>query len=532
MHAADLAPEPEEGDLLARLDGLDVVDLTAAVESATTPELEHALQRLSPGQAGSRERWDAIENELIRRQPPFARVVGVIVKSDSGTRRFLPAGGTAWSAEGGVERPERLSGRRSRRPDPDEVGVSWDSVAEGGSVAVTVYAVDAARFERAHRLAPGGTWFNAASFLRTDRDVWMLGPHVASWWHRGRQHLWCANAREHVVAIAMPDLPGSDPARAPFGMSSFLEPHAVERLANDPVEVLIGAALTDEEKQVRRWIDRLHRLEDGMLEVVASDQPLQAAAYTKELAEAARSGNRVRGHTRQIAGLDDRRWKAVAPRAEELASLVNEQRQHVRAVHDTLSQAIAAEQLQTSHQQALRSGRFQSTVTFLTATLLTPTLVAGVYGANIEELSGEDRPSLTDMVVVMAATALATYTLLRAFEVKPLAGFMRPRWQVTAVVTLGLATAVLGLVCAFGTATTPLLVLQACTLLSAVYGSLWLPSLRDAAPPNAIDTADGDGWTRSALRLRIGRTLEDYRREETVAREPAARERPRSSPRV
>ncbi|PTL58887.1 hypothetical protein [Paraconexibacter algicola] len=182
-------------------------------------------------------------------------------------------------------------------------------------------------------------------------------------------------------------------------------------------------------------------LEAEILDGVAAAEPLRGADFVAGIANASRLAIGALAFAQAVPKLerDHTRRAALLDTLSGVELTARRVRGDVRAVHDTLSQAVAAEQLQTAQTRATNDARFQSTVTFLTATLLTPTLVGTVYGANVAEFD-DGKPGLLDMLVVMFATGLLTYSTLRLLDLKPFTGEAHAGWQRAALSVLGALT--------------------------------------------------------------------------------------------
>lgn len=90
-------------------------------------------------------------------------------------------------------------------------------------------------------------------------------------------------------------------------------------------------------------------------------------------------------------------------------------RSDVADAFDAANTVAIARQLAASQEQRERADRLEGTVTRLTAFLLVPTLVAAVFGANVE-LPGDGWVRTAIMLVAMVAGSLATFLVLRRWE--------------------------------------------------------------------------------------------------------------------
>ncbi|HET9198581.1 MAG TPA: CorA family divalent cation transporter [Solirubrobacterales bacterium] len=93
------------------------------------------------------------------------------------------------------------------------------------------------------------------------------------------------------------------------------------------------------------------------------------------------------------------------------AATVARLRSDVAGAFEASTSVAIAHQLAASKEQQERADRFEGTVTRLTAFLLVPTLVAAVFGANVE-LPGSGWLRTAIMVGAMVAGAVATFAIL------------------------------------------------------------------------------------------------------------------------
>jgi Mg2+ and Co2+ transporter CorA len=90
-------------------------------------------------------------------------------------------------------------------------------------------------------------------------------------------------------------------------------------------------------------------------------------------------------------------------------------RSDVADAFEAANTVAIARQLAASQEQRERADRLEGTVTRLTAFLLVPTLVAAVFGANVE-LPGDGWVRTAIMLFAMVAGSLATFFVLRRWE--------------------------------------------------------------------------------------------------------------------
>jgi len=106
----------------------------------------------------------------------------------------------------------------------------------------------------------------------------------------------------------------------------------------------------------------------------------------------------------------------LATRSLELEALISQNRVLLREAFRSLSNAATGEQLYTSREQQQSSERLQNTITFISVTLLVPALIAGIYGANVNELTPGATGRISSLLGAMAAGALISTLGLRAVQ--------------------------------------------------------------------------------------------------------------------
>lgn len=128
--------------------------------------------------------------------------------------------------------------------------------------------------------------------------------------------------------------------------------------------------------------------------------------------------------------------------SEMLGDEINQSRALLRHAFSLMSSAATGEQFFITRKQQQVTERFQNTITFVTAVLLVPTLIAGVYGSNIRELSPSSRGTLPELLGAMAIGAVTSAGILRWRQGHPLVGQTRRHNAI--VLLIGLAVAISG----------------------------------------------------------------------------------------
>jgi CorA-like Mg2+ transporter protein len=114
--------------------------------------------------------------------------------------------------------------------------------------------------------------------------------------------------------------------------------------------------------------------------------------------------------------------KLVKGAADRLGQKIDQSRGLLRHAFSLMSNAATGEQFYVARKQQQASERLQNTITFITVILLVPTLIAGVYGSNIRELSPSSRGTLPALLGAMAIGAVLAAAGLRWRQQQPLFG--------------------------------------------------------------------------------------------------------------
>jgi hypothetical protein len=130
----------------------------------------------------------------------------------------------------------------------------------------------------------------------------------------------------------------------------------------------------------------------------------------------------------------------VKRHSESLNNKIEQSRALLRHAFTLLSNSATGEQFYVARKQQQVSERIQSTITFVTAILLVPTLIAGVYGSNIHELSPSSRGTLPNLLGAMTIGAVVSAAVLRWRQDFPLVG--RTNQANTIILAAGLAVVV------------------------------------------------------------------------------------------
>lgn len=153
-------------------------------------------------------------------------------------------------------------------------------------------------------------------------------------------------------------------------------------------------------------LTRLRTIEEQTLGAAPAREPGLPAA----LLRVGRLVHALERHRARLGGLlapqvppDDHLWQAL----ENVRSGVAAAREEVRSTTEILATVVSIEQQAASE-------RLQSTLTYLTGLVLVPTLVAGVYGANVWVPDEGDVDGFVAMLFMMAGAGAAGFGILRA----------------------------------------------------------------------------------------------------------------------
>lgn len=247
-------------------------------------------------------------------------------------------------------------------------------------------------------------------------NEWTFGNVIAL--GRALLVLWYGEDEEHLTTSSQID------ARARRGLYTGEPPsQPIADLASSYcVEAVqaVGEAAGVAAKTVETWETSLYD---------AAEKPSSRGASPASIAELGALKHwavGLRGNLDEMAGQINvgqfrSRWstEGLEPVAEsvdlEIAAAgktVARFRSDVADAFDAANTVAIARQLASSQEQQERADRFEGTVTRLTAFLLVPTLVAAVFGANVQ-LPGSGWVRTAFMLLAMVAGAVATFLVLR-----------------------------------------------------------------------------------------------------------------------
>jgi len=109
---------------------------------------------------------------------------------------------------------------------------------------------------------------------------------------------------------------------------------------------------------------------------------------------------------------------------QEMSEEIDHDRSLLPECFSTLSMVSQRLQEDAAKQAQKSADRLNSLITLFTTVLLVPTVVAGIYGANIASLAEGAKGSLTELLVLMAGFATVSFGLL---------SILRKRWTVVVI---------------------------------------------------------------------------------------------------
>lgn len=107
----------------------------------------------------------------------------------------------------------------------------------------------------------------------------------------------------------------------------------------------------------------------------------------------------------------------VSVRPNPYGKFVDEAEQDAKDAVGRLSGLISSQQIVLTQRSLQETARFQRVVTIVGATILVPSLVASVFGANVGFHGRDTTSAFWAMLLVMGGGAVVTYALVRSFEI-------------------------------------------------------------------------------------------------------------------
>lgn len=290
-----------------------------------------------------------------------------------------------------------------------DLGVPLSWRADGiSAVDLRVSTIPTRRWKRGAEVVFGSRWVRLI----------VLSHGYIALWHRIE-----GNWPAHAVRWPHNCLPSRDGARL----------NAMAYRADLTGEARILSFLTDfyihEEYFTRSWILELELWEERLFSQLVETHSdvfggLQFPELQRELGHLADYLALVRFDQRNLRRRADESKALSSPavkrllanRSSELEALVSHNRALLREAFRSLSDAAAGEQLYGAREQQRSSERLQRTITFVSVTFLVPALVAGIYGANVNELSPGTTGRISSLLVAMAIGALISTLGLRVVQ--------------------------------------------------------------------------------------------------------------------
>lgn len=226
-------------------------------------------------------------------------------------------------------------------------------------------------------------------------------------------------------------------------------PDPARRLAE-----LVGDMLTHQRYFLRSWTTEMELWESQAIGLLTSHDLQQnlarTAAIEADFAALAGYLTQVRVSNRNLERRCDvsalvrshqdvqATMRAVA---DEINTTLDQHRRTLRQGMALLNTATATVQRELSEEQRAASERLQTLVIVVTTVFLVPSLVIGVYGANLHELSDGARGSVASLAVWVMSTLAASWSALSLIQRRPT---VPGRWSgtVLAAILLGALLAV------------------------------------------------------------------------------------------
>ena len=261
---------------------------------------------------------------------------------------------------------------------------------------------------------------------RESRDLPVITCHravrVVSW-HHGVLALWQPPGgawQDDQVRWPHHGVPSRSPAW--YQTASLRHRDGRQRL-----EQWLQDTLHHEQYHLSNWLLELERWEHQIFRELASGSStfdelaipeLQVnlgllAEHLDHCRRAARTWRRRREESDAL-----RRWGGVSDAVDQFvdaqqASLAS-CRSHLHEAFSLFSSTAQAAQASTASTAQAQSERLNTLLTVIATAFLVPTLVAGVYGANVKEIASGTRGSLWQMLALMGLFSLGTIGLMQA----------------------------------------------------------------------------------------------------------------------
>lgn len=175
---------------------------------------------------------------------------------------------------------------------------------------------------------------------------------------------------------------------------------------------ILNTRITEIERSVREALSDPHFSEDDLVTL---------QTYPDRLAAAESSARSLRGKWPEAKSAmhTSGRFPIVpmSVRPNPYGKFLDEAEQDAKDAVGRLSGLISSQQIVLTQRSVQETAQFQRVVTIVGATILVPSLVASVFGANVGFHGRDTSSAFWAMLLVMGGGAVVTYALVRSFEI-------------------------------------------------------------------------------------------------------------------
>jgi len=204
------------------------------------------------------------------------------------------------------------------------------------------------------------------------------------------------------------------------------------------------------------------------------------------------------GNANRAVPVDSLRDQSLA-----IERALNGMRAELRSAFDLIANTAASQQLELAHAEQRRSQSLQTVLALIAAVLLMPSLIAGVFGANVGFADRDTAAAFTALVLLMAASVPLTFVVIRVLEgvqilprSRRLAVVLVAIGAVTAIASVYLAAESQGLLTVAWTAASGGVTVS----IALSVGQLLRGRAKDGASDDRV--SPHDAWRREYARLR------------------------------
>jgi hypothetical protein len=175
---------------------------------------------------------------------------------------------------------------------------------------------------------------------------------------------------------------------------------------------ILNTRITEIERSVREALSDPHFSEDDLVTL---------QTYPDRLAAVESSARSLRGKWPEAKSARPTSGRfPIVPmpvKPNPYGKFVDEAEQDAKDAVGRLSGLISSQQIVLTQRSVQETARFQRVVTIVGATILVPSLVASVFGANVEFHGRDTTSAFWAMLLVMGGGAVVTYSLVRSLEI-------------------------------------------------------------------------------------------------------------------